>query len=161
DTPTLEDRLDRLGHLGPLTITRPRRTELRPQLGQLQQGALHLLGSRQRIQFGFPRAVIPDQPIPFGADTRLVTEAIPIDDLSRLVPLVVERPPANLAAGDQRAKGPVLGSSPGQYAEESTPALMDRSHGLHSRRLAVGHIEKMRTPRELAQQIPSGLMGPV
>ena len=86
-----EDRLDGLGHLGPLAVARPRRGQLRPQLGQRRRRPLDPLVPRQRVEFGLAGAVIPDQAVPLGGGRLRLVDREAVDQLALVIELVVDR----------------------------------------------------------------------
>ena len=69
--------------------------------------------------------------------------------------------PRHLLAQHGDAEGGVLTAGSRQYAEEPATALMQIGHVLGSSQLAVGDVEEVATPGQLAEQLPRPLVGTV
>src|SRR5271165_1660010 len=142
----LQNGRDCLQDLLSLSVARPRRRELQSQLRQLQQGALDLLMTGCGVEFGLAGAVAPDQPIPLGAQDRRLGNAVAINDLAVLVPLLMNQLPGDATLKYRLAERGVLRPGTGKDREESAAVLMEVRHVLGAGELAVGHVKEVTSP---------------
>jgi len=86
-------------HLVTLAKTSPGARQPLAQLRQRRQGPLHATSPCGEVQFGLPRAAVPQQPIAFGTEPLIGADEQVIGDVPLLVRDIVQGLPTN-ASGD-------------------------------------------------------------
>ena len=151
---SLEDLRHGLLDLLGLAVTGPRRGELFAQLPQLAQGPLDLAGAGGGVEFGLPRAVIPDQPIAFGGHGRLAAGRKTVEDLSVLVGFIPQGTPGDLPLLKPLAEGGVFAAGPRQHADEPPALVGDVREVVGAGQLAVGDVKEVLPSGQLAKHFP-------
>ena len=150
-----------LGHLALLTVASARRLKLVSQRGQFLQGPFDPRKTRDGVLLGLPLAVIPDQPIAFGARGGLVARRVAIDHFAVLVRLLPQESPSDLARHDHGAEGRIFATRLGQNRKEPTLTLVQVGHVLAGGQLRIGHVEEVASTGQLAEQVPGVAMGDI
>ena len=162
----LEDLLYRFVHLLAALKTSARSAQTLTQIRQLTTGSLQAACAITSVVLGFLRAVIPQQPIPVAADHLVGNDrqTIHLDFMldasgSHLLGDRVDVVPANRIGLFPKllAELLVFFVETRQHRDEASLAS-DVLHVLATAQLAVGHIKKVASPRELAQQVPRRAM---